>query len=81
MGINPHKALIQKETFALLVVEKQEGEIILRPIGGAYGYNITDAAKEMDAQHPGCIMRLYEHNYDTWERYFKGDIRKEQLIL
>lgn len=79
--LNHEKALIQKETFALLVIETQDGEIVLRPIGGDYGCNITEAAKELEAQHPGCKMRLYEHNYDSWKRYFEGELPKEQLIL
>lgn len=79
--LNPEKALIQKGTFALLVIETQDGKIVLRPIGGTYGCNITEAAKEMDAQYPACKMRLYEHNYDSWRRYFEGDISKDQLIL
>ncbi len=79
--LNIQKALIQKETFALLVIESQDGEIVLRPIGGDYGCNITEAAKELDTQYPGCKMRLYEHNYDSWKRYFEGELPKEQLIL
>ncbi len=46
--MNPQKALIQKETFALLVIETRNGEILLRPIGGAYGYNIIEVAKETE---------------------------------
>lgn len=74
-------ALTQKGTFALLVIETRDGEIALRPIGGAYGCDITEAAKEMNARYSGCKMRLYEHNYNTWERYFEGDIDKAQLIF
>lgn len=74
------KSLPERGVFALLVVLTEEGETVLRPIGGHWGSGIVDAVKEMAEKYPGCRMKLFEQNYDDWERYFRGIISKKQLL-
>ncbi|QSQ10600.1 hypothetical protein H0A61_03010 [Koleobacter methoxysyntrophicus] len=74
------KSLPERGVFALLVVLTEEGETVLRPIGGRWGSGIVDAVKEMSEKYPGCRMKLFEQNYDDWERYFRGIISKKQLL-
>lgn len=76
--------LLSNETiklgFALLAVLTHEGNIIIRPIGGDWGYDIIEAIQEMAEKYPNCKMRLYEHLYDDWRRYFEGVVPWEQLL-
>ncbi|WP_422445318.1 hypothetical protein [Thermoanaerobacterium sp. DL9XJH110] len=78
--INSIKSLVEQGTFAVLAVLTKEGDVILRPIGGRWDAGIVDAVKEMAEKYPGCKMRLFEQNYDDWERYFRGIISKNQLL-
>lgn len=78
--LNSTKSLVEQGTFAVLAVLTKEGEVTLRPIGGRWGAGIVDAVKEMAEKYPGCRMRLFEQNYDDWQRYFQGIISKEQLL-
>ncbi|MEZ0536015.1 hypothetical protein ACAG39_02060 [Caldicellulosiruptoraceae bacterium PP1] len=73
-------SLADKGTFALLVVLTQDGEVILRPIGGKWDSGIINAIQEMNEKYPNCKMKLFEQNYDDWFRYFKNVVNKEQLI-
>jgi len=77
---NGVKSLVEHGVFAVLVVMTEEGETVLRPIGGRWGSGIVDAVKEMAEKYPGCRMKLFEQNYDDWERYFRGIISKKQLL-
>lgn len=72
--------LVGRGVFAVLVAETAGGEIVIRPIGGSYDYNITNVAIALDEQYPGCKMRLFEQNYDSFGRYFKKVISKDRLI-
>ncbi|WP_028991395.1 hypothetical protein [Thermoanaerobacter thermocopriae] len=72
--------LADEKIFALLVILTTDEKVVLRPIGGKYGSEIIDAAKEAAEKYPGCKMRLFEENYDNWDRYFKHVISKEQVI-
>lgn len=72
--------LVSEGVFALLAVLTADGEVVLRPIGGDWGYDITDAAKEMASRYPNCKMRLYEHGYNAFRRYFSGEISPEQML-
>lgn len=74
------KSLAQPGVFALLVAQTADGEVILRPIGGEWGPDITEAIRELTQRYPGCRMRLFEHEYNTWRRYFKGIIPEELLL-
>lgn len=74
------KALADESIFALLISVTQEGEVILRPIGGEWGSGIIVAIEEMNKKYPGCKMKLLERNYDDWFRYFKHVVPKEQVI-
>ena len=71
--------LLEQGVFALLLAKTVEGDIIIRPIGGDEGYDITVAAKELDAQYPGCTMRLFEQDYEAYRRYFKSSFPKERF--
>ena len=72
--------LVENGTFAILAVLTKEGHVVLRSIGGHWSSNITDAAKEMIEKYPGCKIRLFEQNYDAWDRYFKGELLREQML-
>jgi len=74
------KSLVERGTFAVLAVLTKEGNVVLRPIGGRWGAGIVDAVQEMAEKYPGCKMRLFEQNYDDWERYFEGIVPKEQVL-
>lgn len=74
------KSLVQTGVFALLIAQTTEGEVITRPIGGEWGPDITEAIRELAQRYPGCRMRLFEHEYNTWRRYFRGIIPMEQML-
>ncbi|WAM33337.1 hypothetical protein [Caldicellulosiruptor morganii] len=74
------KALADKSVFALLIVETEDGKVILRPIGGEWGSGIIPAIEEMDRKYPGCKMKLLERNYRDWFEYFQHVIPKERMI-
>lgn len=66
------KDLALREVFALLVAETENGDIILRPIGGRYGSGIIEAIEEMKENFPGCRMKLFEVDYSNYNRYSRG---------
>lgn len=72
--------LVENGTFAVLVVLTNENHVVLRPVGGQWSSNITNVAKEMLKKYPDCKMRLFEQNYDAWDRYFKGELLREQML-
>lgn len=72
--------LVKSGVFALLAAQTLEGNVILRPIGGDHGSDIIEAIRDMDRTNPGCKMRLFEHNYDDWRRYFEGIVPRSQLL-
>lgn len=72
--------LADEKVFGLLVILTADEEVILRPIGGRYGSGIIDAVKEAAEKYPGCRMKLFEENYDNWDRYFKHVVAKKQII-
>jgi len=74
--------LADGKVFALLVILTADKEIILKPIGGKYGSGIIDAVKEAAEKYPGCKMKLFEQNYDDWNRYFnfRDNIREEEFL-
>lgn len=72
--------LVNKEIFALLVILTADEKVVLRPIGGKYGSGIIDAIREAAEKYPGCKMKLLEENYNSWDRYFKHVVSREQII-
>lgn len=74
------KDLTNTEVFAVLVVLTNEGGIVLRPIGGGWGSGIIDAISEIAEKYTNCRMKLFEQNYDDWQRYFRHVISKEQML-
>lgn len=74
------KGIAEHGAFAILFVKTQEGGVDIRPIGSAWGNDIMEAIREMDAKHPDCKFRLYEHNYDDWRRYFEGVVGRDRLM-
>lgn len=74
------KSLAEPGIFAVLVVMTQEGEVLMRPIGGRWGAGIVDAVQEMAQRYPNCKMRLFEQNYRDWKMYFEGIIAREQML-
>ncbi|MEZ0536025.1 hypothetical protein ACAG39_02110 [Caldicellulosiruptoraceae bacterium PP1] len=74
------ESLADKRVFALLIGVTQEGEIVLRPIGGEWGSGIINAIQEMNEKYPNCKMKLLEEDYTNWNKYFKGIVDREQLI-
>lgn len=74
------RALTVPGTFALLAALTRENEIILKPINANENADIIEAIQEIVAEHPGCKMRLFEHNYNSWKRYFEGVVPREQLL-
>lgn len=77
--INTAKDLVERDTFAVLVVLTQEGNVVLRPIGGRWGAGIRDAVEEMAEKYPGCKMRLFEQECN-YEKYFKGIVARDQVL-
>lgn len=74
------KELVDEGIFALLVVLTDKNNVILRPIGGKWGKSIIDVVAEMAEKYPGCKMKLFEQNYDDWQRYFKHVVTKKQVF-
>lgn len=74
------ESLADKRVFALLIGVTQEGEIVLRPIGGEWGSGIIPAIEEMSEKYPNCKMKLLERSYDDWFKYFTHVVPKERLI-
>lgn len=73
------KSLVERDTFAVLAVLIQEGDVVLRPIGGRWGAGIRDAVREMAEKYPGCKMRLFEQEC-SYEKYFKGIVARDQVL-
>ncbi|MEZ0535977.1 hypothetical protein ACAG39_01870 [Caldicellulosiruptoraceae bacterium PP1] len=74
------ESLSDKRVFALLIGVTQEGEIVLRPIGGEWDSGIINAIQEMNQKYPNCKMKLLERSYDDWFKYFTHVVQKDRMI-
>ncbi len=72
------KSLVKPDVFAVLAILTDEGEVILRPIGGHWGSGIRDAIKETSEIYPGCKIQLFTRTSDR--KYFDGIIPREQVL-
>ena len=70
-----------EDIFAVLFVRASDGNVFVRPIGGAWGVGINDAIEEMNSKHPGCKIKILEENCDALRKYFAPNgISVEQVM-
>ena len=66
---------------AILIVMTEDGQRLLRPVGGGWKCRINDAIRQMDEEFPNCKMKILEENYAGWHEYFEPCCVKRQRTL
>jgi len=70
-----------EKSFAILMVLTENGDRVIRPIGGGWHNGINDTIEEMHEKFPNCKMKIYEENYNSWSKYFvPNGVSREQVL-
>lgn len=69
--------LFQDDTYALLLIETQDGERLIEPIAVGDG-GIIEVVRRFSEKYPGCKARLFSRDHDR--RYFGDYIPPERVF-
>ena len=64
------QALVEKNTFAILIIQTKDKQVILQPINKDFNLSISYTIKEAKEKYPDAKMKLYEENYFAYSQYF-----------
>ena len=57
--------------YAIIAIQKEDGAIILRPVGGNWDTNIDEVIKQLKNEYPHCSLKILTDNFTAFEQYCK----------
>jgi len=59
------------DVFAIIAIQKFDGAITIRPIGGNWDTNIDKVIEQIRNDYPNCSLKIFSEDYAAYEEYCK----------